>query len=187
MLKKFIAMFLVVLLLVSCSSDRQGPSKVAYDFVSGFRELDADKISNQMASYKDKPTAEDFKNSFGQIGDMKLVKEVFSLFISEDIKVTNEKVEGNIATVDVTVKLPNPEELYQKFDENFISPIEGKEKESLESLKVILKDIQRIEATGTLQLEKVGRDWKVSSMAEVNGNFIGQIIEQYGELLPSIE
>lgn len=179
MFKKMIVMMIAGLLLTGCSmnggksNNYQGPSKVAYDFVSGFRELDAKKMGNQLALEEEKPDQEKLDRNFRGV-EMNEVRAALAQFIPGEIKISNEKIDGDYAVVDVTIKIPNLDDMKEEY--TFDEQGSRKGKEVFTGLKRILKEVKFDETTQALYLEKVGSKWKVSSMNSQNEDF-SELIE----------
>ena len=197
-MKKIITIILCFAMALGlCACGAQSPTDATNDFMKAIKEKDADALK-AIYSDGDIDLMKEAKQSDSSGVDAKL-DEIYNKELEEklfdfDYEVSNEKIDGDHATVDVKIKTYGFGTTFTKFMEEYFIQIfnmamDGKsddeiDKEATEMLSAKMKDMKKdYEKTITLSLSKKDDKWMVGSV-DNNINFYDALA---GGLLDSLK
>lgn len=177
-MKKVIAIILSVALVFGlCSCGSPAPSEIANDFMKAIKEKDNETLKTVYAggslditeSVKEGEGGDEFDKLFGDA----LYEKLFAF----EYEVSNEKIDGDKATVDVAIKTYGLGSAFTNFVSEYMaqaftmalsgSSEEAIEKKALEILSAKIEETKMdYEKTVSLSLSKKEDQWVVDEVAE---------------------
>ena len=158
------------------------PTKTAEEFLQAIKDQDAETLSELYESDKIDIFEDTDENTDGLSDSIK--EELIVKLLNFDYEITDEKVDGNKATVSVNISTYDFKNLFAEFIRDYISEglsqaLDGASKEELEKLaeEVFSKKLDKltdksVTTTVELKLVKKGNKWIVKN---VDDSFINAL------------
>lgn len=157
-MKKVFSLF-VLLFLFGCALNNSPTSKVE-ELLNKYQMLDAD-IKSEIDSITDKENlTETQKDRYKKI--------IESQYKNLSYEIKNEKIDGDIATITVQIKVTDYKKVIKEVDEEFKDKEYTLEEYNNAKLDKLEKAKDTVVYTLELNVNKTGDEWKVDSLSNID-------------------